>query len=337
MPHALVVYNPASGSAADADLWLGSVIHRACEKYTVTVLPMRADTQPDEIFTTIKNDVDLIIAAGGDGTIRFVLGALAAAKSTVPVGLLPMGTGNQLCRNLGVFDENLLVDTLHESLQIIFTGEPRPIDLGLMNGEYFCVAAGAGPLSDAILLPEQMEKANWKMLAYAGSVLQTFGLEPVMFRITLPHETFKIAAAGIFVTNISDLGIGTLSETADLNDGLLDLCILNPTEFQDYVEMGFRFAGAFVTGEAPYYIRKVSNVTIEATSEPIKLSRLQKVRRRVVTFFAGQSEPTSKAEKKVTAMIDGDACGTTPMVISVVPNAVNVIVRKGFGNNTQKQ
>ena len=335
MPHALVVYNPASGSAADADLWLGSVIHRACEKHTVTVLPMRADIKPEEIFSVVGHPLDLIIAAGGDGTIRFVLGAVAAAKSDVPVGLLPMGTGNQLCRNLGVFDENLLVDTLHESLQIIFSGESKRIDLGLMNGEYFCVAAGAGPLSDAILLPEQMEKANWKMLAYAGSVLQTFGLAPVMFKITLPNETFKIAAAGIFVTNISDLGIGTLSETAELNDGLLDLCILNPTEFQHYVEMGFRFAGAAVSSEAPYYIRKVSHVTIEATSEPIKLSRLQKMRRGVISFFGGEPQPSSKSEKKVTAMIDGDACGTTPMVISVVPNAVNVITPKGFGN-TQK-
>jgi diacylglycerol kinase family enzyme len=285
---------------------------------------------PSEVFSAINNDIDLIIAAGGDGTIRFVLGAVAEAKSAVPVGLLPMGTGNQLCRNLGVYDENLLVDTLHESLQIIFTGEPRRIDLGLMNGEYFCVAAGAGPLSDAILLPEQLEKANWKMLAYAGSVIQTFGLEPVVFKITLPTETFKIAAAGLFVTNIADLGVGTLSETAEINDGLLDLCILNPTEFQDYLELGFRFAGGFVSGQAPYYIRKITNVTIEATNEPIRLSRLQKVRRGVMSFFGGATQPSRRIEKKVTAMIDGDACGMTPMVISVVPHAVNVMTPKGF-------
>ena len=328
MAHALVVYNPASGSAADPDLWLGSVVHRACEKYTVTVLPTRADMNPDEIFSAVNGDIDLIIAAGGDGTIRFVLGAVAEAKSNVPVGLLPMGTGNQLCRNIGVYDENLLVDTLHESLQIIFNGAPKRIDLGLMNGQYFCVAAGAGPLSDAILLPEQLEKANWKMLAYAGSVLQTFGLEPVVFKITLPNETFKIAAAGLFVTNIADLGVGTLSETAEINDGLLDLCILNPTEFQDYLELGFRFAGGFVSGQAPYYIRKVTNVTIEATSEPIRLSRLQKVRRSVISFFSGPALEQPKTEKKVTAMIDGDAYGTTPMVIQVVPNAVSVMAPK---------
>ena len=64
MAHALVVYNPVSGSAADPDLWLGSVVHRACENYTVTVLPTRADMKPEEIFSAINNDIDLIIAAG---------------------------------------------------------------------------------------------------------------------------------------------------------------------------------------------------------------------------------------------------------------------------------
>jgi diacylglycerol kinase (ATP) len=326
MPHALVVYNPVSGSAADPDLWLGSVIHRACEKYTVTVLPTRADMRPEEILGAINNDIDLLIAAGGDGTIRFVLGAVAEAKSNAPVGLLPMGTGNQLCRNLGVFEENLFVDTLHESLQIIFNGQSKRIDLGLMNDQYFCVAAGVGPLSDAILGPESQHKADWKMLAYASSLLQTFGLEPVVFKITMPDETFKVAAGGIFVTNIADLGVGTLSETAEINDGLLDLCILNPAEFQDYVELGFRFAGAYVGGEAPYYIRKTTAVTIEAISEPIRLSRLQKIRRGIMSFLTGPEEEKPVILRQVTAMIDGDACGVTPMNIRVVPNAVNVMV-----------
>jgi diacylglycerol kinase family enzyme len=326
MPHALLVYNPAAGSSADPDFWLGSVIHRACEKHTVTVLPMRKNTKQEELIAAISQDVDLIIAAGGDGTIRCVLGAVAEAKSDLPVGLLPMGTGNQLCRNLGIFEENLLVDTLHESLQIIFGGHTRRIDLGLMNGQYFCVAAGAGPLSDAILLPDQLEKANWRMLAYAGSVIQTFGLEPVVFKITLPDETFTVAAAGLFVTNIAELGVCTLSETADVTDGLLDLCILNPTEFQDYLELGFRFAGGFVSDNAPYYIRKITTVDIETSAHPHKLSQLQKMRRGVISFLGGRVTDQALAAKSVTAMLDGDACGTTPMHIEVVSKAVNVLV-----------
>jgi diacylglycerol kinase family enzyme len=106
------------------------------------------------------------------------------------------------------------------------------------------------------------------------------------------------------------------------------LCILNPAEFQDYIEMGFRFAGGLVSSQAPYYTRKVKSVDIEALSEPPKLSRLQQVRRKLTSFFAGPPQEQPPTAKQVTAMIDGDACGTTPMHIEVVPNAVNVLVLK---------
>src|SRR6516164_1339993 len=51
---------------------------------------------------------DLIVAAGGDGTIRLVLGAVAQMKSSVPVSIMPLGTGNQLARNLAIYEENIL-------------------------------------------------------------------------------------------------------------------------------------------------------------------------------------------------------------------------------------
>ncbi|MFX6937542.1 diacylglycerol kinase family protein, partial [Acinetobacter baumannii] len=91
---------------------------------------------------------------GGDGTIRFALSAVANSGRDVPVALLPLGTGNQLARNLGIYKDNIFVDTLHESMNVAMNGRKQKIDLGLMNGEHFCVAAGCGPISDAILQPE---------------------------------------------------------------------------------------------------------------------------------------------------------------------------------------
>ncbi len=328
MPHALLVYNPAAGTAVDPDLWLGAVVHRLCERYTLTVFPTRPEMNPKEILNAIKDDIDLFLAAGGDGTIRFVLSALAETKSQTPVGLLPLGTGNQLARNLGIYEENLLVDTLKESIDIVLNGEPVKIDLGLMNGHYFCVAAGVGPLSDAILAPESQDKATWKMLAYASSVMQTFALPPMRFKITLPNETFKVSASGIFVTNIADLGVGTLSDTALVDDGLLDLCVLNPTAIDDYVELGFRFGGGFFGGKAPYYVRKVKSLTIDVVQGQSQLSHIQKFRHKLVSFIKGTEPAPPPTPKEVTAAVDGDACGTTPMTIEVVPQAVNIIVPK---------
>lgn len=330
--HALVVYNPTAGSAAGADMWLGAVVHRLNARYTVTVLPTVPDMTPSDIINAIGKPIDLIVAAGGDGTLRYVLGAVADAKSDVPVGIIPLGTGNQLARNLMVYEENLLSDPLDEAISIILDGVAMKMDLGIMNDQYFCICAGAGPLSDAILMPEQKDKVNWKMLAYASSVIQNFAMPPVMFKITLDEEkeTFQVAASGLFISNIADLGLGTLSETAQLNDGLLDLCVLNPSEFGDYLHMGFRFAGGFVGGEAPYYIRKVRSLTVEVVPSRAKLSRFQHLGHRIRSFFSGNNETRPPVAQQVIAMIDGDAYGETPMNIRVVPHAVNVLVPRRF-------
>jgi diacylglycerol kinase (ATP) len=327
--NALILYNPASGSAVDPDLWLGTLVHRLCEEgdYVVSVLPIKTNLSHRDIFAS-HGHIDVLIAAGGDGTVRLALQAVAEGQSQAPVGIIPLGTGNQLARNLSIYEENILADPLDDALAIILNGQSMPIDLGLMNGNYFCVAAGVGPISDAILLPEQKDKVNWKMLAYASSMIQTFALPPIVFKISLEGESFQIAASGIFVTNVSDLGVGTLSDTAELNDGLLDLCILNPTEFQDYLELGFRFAGGFVGGKAPYYIRKVTSLDIDILPVQSRLSAIQRVGYKFRSFFIGKDITPRPVLPDVTAMIDGDACGTTPMHIEVVPHVVNVLVPK---------
>lgn len=324
--HALVIYNPSAGAAVDADLWLGSVIHKLCDQYIVSVLATKPGMRHPEVFKAVSDPLDLIVAAGGDGTIRFALAAVAECKAQTPVGIIPLGTGNQLARNLAIYEENILGDPLEAALDVILHGQPLKIDLGVMNGEYFCVAAGCGPFSDAVIIPEQQDKANWKMLAYASSMIQTFALPPVMFKIIIGEETVNVAASGVFVTNIADLGVGTLSETAQINDGVLDLCILNPTEFQHYIELGFRFAGGFVGGKAPYYIRKVTSLDIEVLPVRSRLSRLQHLGHIVRNIVSGSAETRPPVKKEVIAMIDGDSWGTTPMHIEVVPRAVNVLV-----------
>jgi diacylglycerol kinase family enzyme len=283
--------------------------------------------RPDELLHAISDPLELLVAAGGDGTVRFALSAVAQSQSTIPVGIIPLGTGNQLARNLFIYEENILSDPLEESINVLLNGQNQRIDLGIMNGEYFCVAAGCGPLSDAIIIPDHEDKVNWKMLAYASSMIQTFALPPVIFRISIAgEEPFTVSASGVFVTNIADLGVGTLSETAQLNDGLLDLCVLNPAEFQDYVELGFRFAGGFVGGKAPYYIRKVSKLDIEVVPVRSRLSKLQNMGHKIRSFLQGNPEGHRPVTKEVVAAIDGDAWGTTPMHIEVAPLAVNLMV-----------
>jgi diacylglycerol kinase (ATP) len=325
---ALVIYNPTAGAAADMDLLLGAVTHNLCThgEYIVTVRQTIRDMNSQQAVELITPDCDLVVAAGGDGTVRLVLGAVSQRSPGTPVALIPVGTGNQLARNLNIYQENILTDPLAEAIATMLNGEKVRIDLGVMNNEYFCVAAGAGPLSDAVITPTRQEKANFRMLAYVGSMIQTFASPPVVFNVRIGATKFPVSASGLFITNVADLGVGTLSESAHLSDGLLDLCIMNPTEFADYIELGFRFAGMFVGGEAPYYIRKVASVDIDVIETESQLSGIQAIAHKVRTTLSGQPDTLPKYAK-VMAMIDGDASGTTPMHVEVKPDAVTVLAR----------
>lgn len=297
-PNSVLIYNPKSGSTLDRDLWLGTIIDKICThlKYSVEVHATTPDITPAELLEDcLASEPELVIAAGGDGTIRHVLGSLSETDVAIPVGIVPFGTGNQLARNLKIYQDALFVDPLQRAVDIIAAGRTRSIDLGKMNGNYFCVAAGAGPLSDAILAPTREEKENWGMLAYVGSMLQTVASQPLNFRITADGDVFEVKALGVIVTNVGDMGFATMSERARVDDGKLDLCIVTLAEFSDYVMLGFQVASAVLATSAPFYMRKVRTVKIESLNGP------------------------------VTANVDGDACGTTPMNIEVIQKAVKVL------------
>lgn len=325
---ALVIYNPAAGTMVDINLYIGAVVHNLCSHggYQVTVRQTVPGLSHTDVTSIIRErNYALVAAAGGDGTIRLVLGAVSEAAPEVPVAIIPLGTGNQLARNLRVFADSLVGDPLDEAIHTMLTGVPTRIDLGVMNGHYFCVAAGCGPLSDAVIGPSHEVKQNLRMFAYVGSIVTNLAAPPVNIRVQTGSDDFMVSASGIFITNVADLGVGRLSDSAELNDGLLDLCIMTPAQFGDYLQLGFRFTGGgLFGGEAPYYIRKVSTVTLNVVPVESQLSDFQAMAHKVRTALRGESAD-APVYSEVVAMVDGDACGTTPMVVETRGNAVAVL------------
>ncbi len=332
----LILYNQAAGSAYSPEHWLGRLIFKLTTvgQQCVRVVSVNATFSSSDALELIEDGCDLVLAAGGDGTVRLALEAARRFEEkggVIDVGIVPVGTGNQLARNLSLYDDNFLIDPVDRAIDCILTGQPVRIDLGVMNGHYFAVAAGVGPMSDAIVSPDPKDKANWRLLAYASSLVQTIAQVPVLFHVHADGDSFQIGASGIFVSNIADLGLGSFSQSASLIDGLLDLCILAPREFQDYLEMGFRFAGGSGGDQSsPYYVRQVRQVDIEVLPISHQSSVLERTWRNMKKRF-GIDEPTPLAmHSEVAAMIDGDPCGDTPMHIEVIPQAVSVLAPHDF-------
>jgi diacylglycerol kinase (ATP) len=195
----------------------------------------------------LERGVSLVIAAGGDGTVRAV--AEAVRGKDVALALLPSGTGNLLARNL-----KLTLDDMVHSLRTAFTGNDRKIDLGVIDLERedrsrerhaFVVMAGMGLDAKMIMNTDDdlKKKAGWA--AYVDAIVKSlrdpdelhlrFQLDAGKRKRAIVH-TLIIGNCGSLPANI------LLMPDATVDDGLFDLMLMRPGGAFGWVRVWFKIA-----------------------------------------------------------------------------------------------
>ncbi|MFI5429498.1 diacylglycerol/lipid kinase family protein [Aeromicrobium sp. UC242_57] len=190
----------------------------------------------------LHEEVDLIIAAGGDGTVRNVCEEVA--RTGVAVGVLPHGTGNLLARNLGI-----PLNT-RDALDVAFGGQDHAIDLSTFETDSaspttFLVMAGLG--MDAAIMTgvnDQLKsKVGW--LAYFVSGVKAARFPAMKVQISVDDEEFKkFRARTVVVGNVGFLqgGIPLLPD-AQIDDGMLDVVVIAPKRFIGWLAIIVRVVG----------------------------------------------------------------------------------------------
>lgn len=183
--------------------------------------------------TAVRRGVDVVIAAGGDGTVRSVAEGLR--DTGIPLALLPSGTGNLLARNL----ELPLTDT-DAALEIAFGDGTRVIDLGLADiirddGDHeehvFLVMAGLGIDAKMIKNTSSTLKKAVGWLAYIDGITRSLPeLKPVRVRYQLDGRPSRaLSAHSVLIGNCGALPGGLLLlPDAKPDDGILDIAVLRP-------------------------------------------------------------------------------------------------------------
>ena len=169
----------------------------------------------------------LVIAVGGDGTVRACAQALAG--TAVPLAIVPRGTANLSARALAV------PARLDAALACGFGGHERRIDLAMADGMTFVAMAGLG--TDAAVVratPARLKtRAGW--LAYAAVGAWHARGRPVTFGVSLDGRPLAISAGSVVVGNAGLLPGGfRLMPDARLDDGQLDVCVLAPSSLPDW-------------------------------------------------------------------------------------------------------
>lgn len=190
----------------------------------------------------LRSGADLVVAAGGDGTVRAV--CEEAALTGIAVGIVPLGTGNLLARNLG------LPLNIRDALEVLFEGQDKAIDLGTYHTDSgidtsFLVMAGLG--MDAAIMTgvndQLKEKVGW--LAYFVSGVKAARFPAVKVQIAVDGGEFrKFRARTVVVGNVGFLqgGIPLLPD-ARIDDGQLDVVVIAPKRFIGWIAIVVRVIG----------------------------------------------------------------------------------------------
>jgi diacylglycerol kinase (ATP) len=210
------------------------------------------------VFIEKNPECNGVIAVGGDGLLHIILQRVTPAQ--IPFTVIPAGTGNDFVRTLGWHLEDF-----DAQLTAVTTTEPTPIDLGLVDGEWFGAILSTG--FDSVV----NEKANtlqWPkgpMKYNAAIAMELPRFKPRHYEITLDDRTISTEAMLIAVSNGRSYGGGMLvCPNANIADGLFDVMILHPVSKIEFIKVFPRvFAGTHVSHPAVEIVRSKS-VTIES-------------------------------------------------------------------------
>ncbi len=293
----VLIVNPASGESMLAQN-MGST--EQVEEAILTALRTHG-IEPEVVHTTpeergeeqarqaAKEGADIVIAAGGDGTIHAVASGLIGTKSTL--GVIAMGTMNNIARSLD------LPKTVEEMCEVIAKGTTSVVDVGRMNGHIFLEVTGIGLEAELFPAAENVKKSG--VLSTVRGVFSglrsLFSYKPPLFKVSLDgRKRYTYNAIQVTVCNTPYYGPDLqLVPNILMDDGLLDVIIYKNFSKLEYVRHGISITRGKRVLQPKIRRRKAHSIVI-TSDHPIEVHT------------------------------DGIPQGTTPVKIEVEPGVLRV-------------
>lgn len=220
-----VIANPARVDVGRLRVLVGRALAEHGGEVTTWLETTVEDPGPGQAQAALGSGANRVLVAGGDGTVRAVLGELAGTG--VPVGILPSGTGSVLARNLGIPSK------LDQALRTALTGIVTALDLFEVTTpdgvELAAVLGGVGMDANILAHTSQRSKLLVGILGYVGAGIRNLKPAPFHARLTLDGITRHQEVSLVAVGNVASLYRGvTIMPGADPRDGLLDVIVASP-------------------------------------------------------------------------------------------------------------
>lgn len=189
----------------------------------------------------VERGYDLVIAAGGDGTINEVVNGLAEQENRPKLGVIPVGTTNDFARALHIPRD------IDGAVDVIVKGDTIPVDIGKINDKYFINIAGGGRMTELTYeVPSKLKTMLGQLAYYLKGVEMLPSIRASEVTIEYDGRLFE-GEVMLFLVGLTNSvgGFERLAPNASINDGMFTLLILKKTNLADFI----RIATLAIRGE----------------------------------------------------------------------------------------
>ena len=300
-----LIFNPVAGQR-DAKQDLAMIRELLKPHFSLRIYQTTPEIDAEELVkTAVSANANLVIAAGGDGTVSAVAGGLIGTG--IPLGIIPRGTANAFAVTLGI----PRLQPIRNACQVILEGHSQTIDAAYCNGFPMILLAGIGYEASMVELADRELKNRWGSLAYLMSGWKTIDeQQPFEIELESSGKLYEFSADAITIANAAP-STSVLAQGAGqvlCHDGLLDVTIVTAEDKLQAVATLLRLFGAAIT-------------KTELEQKNVVHGRTQKLK-----------IATNPPQKVV---VDGEVIGTTPVEIECIPDGLTVLVSKAIAAYTR--
>lgn len=222
MKQALFLYNPQSGTGR-IERKVTDIV-AIFQQHGYRLEPLRIDFTQNPFVG--REEIDLVVVAGGDGTVNFILNRMKEKKLDIPIGVIPAGTANDFAGAIGMSKDPL------KAAEQIATGEIIRVDCGKVNDIYFVNIFSFGLFTTTSQRTPDEQKHRWGKLAYiAEGIKELRRMRKIPLEIRADGEHFSLDTLIALIFNGETAGGFRLARRSSIQDGHFECLLLEKHNF----------------------------------------------------------------------------------------------------------
>lgn len=265
MKKCVIIYNPESGRPVDKKNLKELPEIMKVNGYETVMCPTKAAKDATRIVSELEDDVDLVICAGGDGTLNEGITGNLMRKNKLVMSQLPVGTMNDVGTMYG-YTKNMIVNA-----QMLLSGTEKNVDVCMINDVPFVYVACLGSYVDVSYNTPRKYKKKYGRLAYIFNAIHEFTGKVKLF--DLEYEIDGIKKSGIysflFITNTSRMGgISHIYNDVKLDDDMFEVLMITSKTKVELIALATRILAGEVKNMPGLEYYKTNNLVVRFKDVP---------------------------------------------------------------------